>query len=101
MSDDELDRIFSAEQGIVPSANFARNVMAKVRTGSRGAATHAFSLEARTAGPGFVCPLSGGDVRGGVPAERDLNVCTKRLVRLSGWRSGRDCYQIWSGCCTL
>ena len=31
MSDDELDRIFSADQGIVPSANFTRNVMAKVR----------------------------------------------------------------------
>ena len=31
MSDEELDRMFSAEQGIVPSANFARNVMDKVR----------------------------------------------------------------------
>ena len=31
MRDDELDRILSAEPGIVPSANFARNVMAKVR----------------------------------------------------------------------
>ena len=31
MRDDELDRTFSAEQGIVPSVNFARNVMARVR----------------------------------------------------------------------
>ena len=31
MKDHELDRILSAEQDIVPSANFARNVMDKVR----------------------------------------------------------------------
>jgi len=31
MSDEELDRLFSVEQAIAPSANFTRNVMEKVR----------------------------------------------------------------------
>jgi hypothetical protein len=57
MSDDELDRILSSEQGIVPSANFARNVMAKVRLEAAGPPPLPFPW--KRALPGLVlCVLS-------------------------------------------
>jgi hypothetical protein len=57
MSDDELDRILSAEQGVVPSANFARNVMAKVRMEAAAPAPIPFPW--KRALPGLVlCVLS-------------------------------------------
>ncbi len=57
MSDDELDRILSGEQGIVPSANFARNVMAKVR--QEAAAPPPIPFPWKRALPGLVlCVLS-------------------------------------------
>ena len=57
MSDDELDRMLSAEQGIVPSANFARNVMARVR--QEAAAPAPIPFPWKRALPGLVlCVLS-------------------------------------------
>jgi hypothetical protein len=57
MSDDELDRMLSAEQGIVPSANFARNVMAKLR--QEAAAPAPIPFPWKRALPGLVlCVLS-------------------------------------------
>jgi hypothetical protein len=57
MSDDALDRLLSAEQGIVPSANFARNVMAKVRM--EAAAPPPMPFPWKRALPGLVlCVLS-------------------------------------------
>jgi len=57
MSDDELDRILSADEGIVPSANFTRNVMAKVRMEAAAPAPIAFPW--KRALPGLVlCVLS-------------------------------------------
>jgi hypothetical protein len=57
MNDDELDRMLSAEQGIVPSANFARNVMARVRR--EAAAPPPIPFPWKRAVPGLVlCILS-------------------------------------------
>ena len=57
MRDHELDRILSAEQGIQPSANFARNVMAKVRM--EAAAPPSMPFPWKRALPGLVlCVLS-------------------------------------------
>jgi hypothetical protein len=57
MRDDELDRMLSAEQGLVPSANFARNVMARVRMEAAAPAPIAFPWKRVL--PGLVlCVLS-------------------------------------------
>ena len=57
MSDDELDRILTGEQAIVPSANFTRNVMAKVRMEAAAPAPLPFPW--KRALPGLVlCVLS-------------------------------------------
>ena len=95
MSDDELDRIFSAEQGIVPSANFARNVMARVRM--EAAAPPPIPFPWKRALPGLVlCVLSlvamcvTALLRTGT-----RSVCTKHLVHLFGRPFGRDCIRFW------
>lgn len=57
MRDDELDRMFSVEQRIVPSANFTRNVMDAVRREASAPAPIAFPW--KRALPGLVlCILS-------------------------------------------
>ena len=57
MRDDELDRMLSGEPGIVPSANFARNVMARVRREAEAPAPIPFPW--KRALPGLVlCVLS-------------------------------------------
>lgn len=57
MRDDELDRFLSTEQPIVPSANFARNVMDKVRT--EAAAPPPIPFPWKRALPGLVLCVAG------------------------------------------